>query len=862
VGINSVRILLGLLLLLPTLAHGVPQCSDIFTNLPSGKHNPGLVQPANMPSLGPLSCGKNGCTGHSSVFAPGDYNFTSGTFANKSYMSTQGASSRLYFDSLSLTNANLNAYGGSKNLIVYVRGDLSISGQTYIKGIVYVSGNVTVTGIARIEGALAAGGSINYKKGSVTVELQAVADADFGGMCSNVPPPSRPDHYRLSFSSQALSCKAQPISLQACSNSSCSGTFASATSVDLTKNAAVYGSQSFTGSTSVNVWHGTGGTVTLGLINPSPAATNSYRCYIDGNLVTDNANCRLTYADSGLLFDIPDKLANRPETIVVLAVKKSDSTQTCVPAFTGDKTLSFWSGYLSPSSITSGQSITVNGSSIGKSSTSKTPITLSFDDEGKAPMTMNYADAGKVQLDAQYTGTGNEQGLVIIGSDSFVSFPVGLCVTPKESSALCSTGDASCNVYKKAGEAFDLIIQGKAWQSDGDNDYCDNLDTPNYAQEGFVLGHNIVAPSGGELGILGNSGYNHKTAATNSNTVTQSVSEVGVFNFTAIQPASYLGASYCSVLSLGTNCTMPSYVSSSIGRFVPTSFGVSDPLVMASCATFSYMDQSFSTAYTLSALNLNGQLTQNYAGAFAKAVVSLAGEDSNSGVDLSTRLSMPALDNSSWVKGSANITSANLALFTRLTAPQQDGPFESLDIGLKVQDNDGDFAFVNSPDMNASNSQLPCINCDAKILGVTKIRHGRIVMDNTYGPESETLNMPTYAQYWNGAWVTNSNDSCSTVTAALDGSEVYSPVLTTGQVVLRGPLNPQMLGGALALTWDNTGSSDYRGQVTAPLGVSPWLKWYWNWDGLSPNALVNPRGSAFFGRYRGHDRIIYWRETE
>jgi MSHA biogenesis protein MshQ len=233
-------------------------------------------------------------------------------------------------------------------------------------------------------------------------------------------------------------------------------------------------------------------------------------------------------------------------------------------------------------------------------------------------------------------------------------------------------------------------------------------------------------------------------------------------------------------------------------------------------------------------------------------------------VDLSSRLSLSAIANANWLAGSVNISHPQQVLFARLAPPLQDGPYESLMIGLKVQDNDGDYAKVVS-DMHAGSTDLPCgALCDAKSLATaTKLRHGRVTMDNTYGPESETLLMPTYAQYWNGnSWIINGDDSCTSVTPGLDNREVYLPVIETGQGMARGQSTPNTTAGELTLTWRNTGTNFYRGQVTAPLVVAPWLKWYWNWDTLSPNNLADPRASAFFGRYRGHDRIIYWRETE
>ena len=45
------------------------------------------------------------------------------------------------------------------------------------------------------------------------------------------------------------------------------------------------------------------------------------------------------------------------------------------------------------------------------------------------------------------------------------------------------------------------------------------------------------------------------------------------------------------------------------------------------------------------------------------------------------------------------------------------------------------------------------------------------------------------------------------------------------------------------------------GAVEVQLGVDAWLEFYW--QGTGPE---DPRGIATLGRYRGHDRIIFWRE--
>lgn len=679
-------------------------------------------------------------------------------------------------------------------------------------------------------------------------------------------------HFEFDYSSSPLTCKAETMTVRACKDAACN-LFSDPVQASLSPHPITNGAWYVAGNATnvinvtngiaqVDLRHNVTSPITIGVSAsiPGTIAGSNTLCR-RGSAALNAASCTLSFAESGFIFDVPDKLANKPVSdILITAVKKSSTTQECVPTFANaTKSVSFWSSYISPdnSAMITPLSVQVNDQVIGRQSTAATAMPVRFEADGKARIKVNYPDAGKMQLDARLNATGEDTGLVIIGSDQFVSFPVGLCVKAKDTNASCSAGNASCNVYKKAGEPFDLIIQGKAWESDVDLNYCDNLSTSNYAQNDIVLGHTLTAPAGKSLGEISTK-YNHLAALNNINTVSQSVSEVGVFKFSADPPLGYLGSNFYDI---------PLAVSANIGRFVPASFEVINSSISAACNTFSYMDQGFDIDYTLVARNMGGAITQNYIGAFAKASISLAGENANNGVDLSSRLTTPGIPNTAWDKGVATITGtnlgANLTNFSRLSPPLVDGPFESLVLGLKVQDNDGNYASIASPDMNAANTQGPCTSCDAKTLGTTKSRHGRIVMDNTYGPESETLLMPTYAQYWNGStWIINGDDSCTSVTPALDNSAVYLPVIVTGQSIVREQPNPNTTAGKLTLTWRNTGTNLYRGQVTAPLSVQPWLKWYWNWDSAAPNVLAHPRASAFFGRYRGHDRIIYWRETQ
>ncbi|RBP79859.1 MSHA biogenesis protein MshQ [Shewanella putrefaciens] len=693
------------------------------------------------------------------------------------------------------------------------------------------------------------------------------------------------DHFEFEHTGQGLTCNAEMVTIRACANANCSQLFTAPLSATLLPDSAadgvwVGGNQvSFSGGTAqLQLRRNTPGVVTLGVkgSNPITKPLSKTLCRIGNGGLSEN-NCSLTFADSGFVFDVPDKRANRPEQVLVKAVKKSDVTKQCVPSFQSQtKTLNFWSSYQTPSAPISPKAVTINNMVIGTSSASPTSVNLLFDTNGQASISVNYPDAGKLQLDAKYTGTGDEQGLVMAGSDQFVSVPAGLCVKPVDANASCSSANMTCNVYRKAGQTFGMTVQAMAWEKDGDPDFCSgNLPTPNFSDAQMKLASKVVAPSianGGLDGALGVASYSHSAQANNLNTISnQTISEVGVFQIAAQASPNYLGTA--------SSLNIPIGYSANIGRFVPDRFLVSNVSVIPACGGFSYMDQLFPMSMELSALNIAGDITKNYFPPFSLATAKLVGENNNNGVDLQSRLSALPIKAESWNQGVATVDASYQANFSRVTPNvatnlYQDGPFELLDIGVQLMDNDprpnGLYSYVASPDMDAASTGT-CTNCNAKKISTQTLRHGRVVMDNTYGPETEILRMPTRAEYWNGSsWALNTADNCTTAVYAL-GSQVdhsalgynFDPDLVAGQSVVRSGGTATFQAGQFELLWQavTTSGLPYRGQVTAPLDVPTWLEWYWNWNGVSPTGVTEPRASAYFGRYRGHDKIIYWREV-
>lgn len=126
------------------------------------------------------------------------------------------------------------------------------------------------------------------------------------------------------------------------------------------------------------------GNVSLGVNSSIPSS--------NGQTVCSTSGCTIAYADSGFIFDVPTLIAARPQSNIALrAVKKSDTSQACVPGFSNvTRNVSFSLTNVSPTSGT--QPIIVNNSAV-----TSTPSTLSlaFDSTGSASLTVRYDDAGR-----------------------------------------------------------------------------------------------------------------------------------------------------------------------------------------------------------------------------------------------------------------------------------------------------------------------------------------------------------------------------------------------------------------------------------------------------------------------------------
>ncbi|WP_323963802.1 DUF6701 domain-containing protein [Aeromonas hydrophila] len=678
------------------------------------------------------------------------------------------------------------------------------------------------------------------------------------------------DHFQLDHSGQALTCNPETVTVKACADAACTTLITDPVTATLSlepfssSNGWVGGNTvTFSGgSTTVQLRNNTATAVTIGVSGSVPATKPFSTTLCKAGAGTPSAAaCTLNFADSGFFFDVPDTYSNQPQTVAIKAVKKSDVTKLCVPGFANqNKSIKFWSSYVLPTSNNFNSKISVNSSVIGTDLGSATLVPLTFDAQGQSTITVKYPDAGQMQLDARYDGTGNEAGLVMTGADQFVARPVGLCITPPQ--GVCAAGDSSCPVFKKAGDSFQVDIKAMAWESANDGDICaGNQTTPNFVLPKIALGSTLMAPNPGTNAAVGTATYNHVPASNSHNSVTQTVSEVGVFRMTATPPAN----AYFTY-------TIPPAQSQPVGRFIPADFNLASGDIVPACNVFSYMGQPFGVALDVLARNVSGGQTQNYTGSFAKGSAYLSVANNKDGKSLANRLrSLPSLP---WLNGRAALA-AGSSEFVRLSDTQPDGPYKSLLFGLYMRDNDGDRTLIASPDFNdAVAGNCSGGSCNARLIDSVpmQVYFGRLLAGTGAGLASAPLAVPLQLQYYEaGNWQLNKLDQCTQFSLANQGFTFLNPShvfdatsrdLSLGNNrKIRLGLGNSAPGGASAQAKDGeilfhfarpdiSVRIPYRVDLSKQPSQPLWLS--------DPATL---QGEAIFGSSRGNDRIIYRREV-
>lgn len=723
-------------------------------------------------------------------------------------------------------------------------------------------------------------GYVQYYNGSVWTESQPGADdlndvwvasdgtafySGDGGTLTTCAVALTFDHIRITHDGSALTCEPETITLQACADSTCSSTYNSDVSVTLTPTGWTGGdTQNISGGSSdFTLNKTTAATYTLGASSSSPSATNSVQCV---NTAAGNSSCDITFFDTGFIYDVPNlSSCATSANIQVKAVRLDDETKACIPTFkNATKTINFWNTYSSPATGT--KNMVINNGSTDTTISSSSPgtgVDLDFNGSGKTTIKVTYSDAGQVSLNSSYTSG----SLTMLGSDSFIAVPPKLYVYSDDTNATCASNDASCSAFKSADSNFNLKVRAAC---------ADNSVTPNFVLNNIAITHTNTAPAVSQ-GNLGVASFNMLSSDNGEHVIsTQSVSEVGVFTFTATSPT-YFGL------------TGPVGTSTYVGRFTPDHFCVSSGSILnrtdsnskAACTdSFSYLSEDFTNSFTLTAQRSgatcgDGTSTANYTAAFSKfdtsnllsnddtsdateqGVLNFAALDSTSNTNLSSRINFNTASSTS----SGQFSNGSLTVTAKMdVARNGSGPnytaetaFTSTNVGIKPIDTDGVTLSTTNLTINAANY----FN-----VGNTALYFGRLYADSTFGSENEGLPMWAEPQYCNAHnsgvcndWQTKTDDTCSlfTVNAPTDTIIGVTNAGTNGYWVSGTDYSAN---SGISYTTDSNGrkagwrvwytAAGTGGTYTIPFVTHPYL--------------ITQDGSASFGLYRGDDRIIYWRE--
>ena len=708
------------------------------------------------------------------------------------------------------------------------------------------SGPVTGYGAVTVGAGTTVGGTVTSNTGAILLGLgSSVPSVCCGSPCTDAcvsgpgattmppTPPTGPHHVEIRHGTGiGLTCSPATLSVVACANAACTSSYAGGVSATLTASGTGT-TANWVGGAALSIANGATsttkplqltslGSVVLGLSGVSPAAASATTCNFGSPACTFNA------ADAGFLFNVANHAAEATQTVAVSAVRKSDSSALCVPAFASvSKAVNFACTYQNPSSGTwaarlRGVALNVANSATAACDANGRAVTLDFDAGGVASVALQYADVGQMQLNARYTGTaGSEAGLLMTGTDTFISAPASFDFST------VSTGPI------KAGEAFVATVNARNSAA---------ATTPNFGHESppppVTLAFTRVQPAGAGAadGVFsGSLGAFTAGVATATNLVW---SEVGRGDLSVtLNGASYLGS---GLAVSGTTASTATGATGGVGRFIPHHF---DVVVTPACGAFSYAGQPFTVRVTA----MNGltppTATLNYdasvatAPNFAQAVTLSAAPALSTGI-----LSGAALAASRFSAGVAFAQTPAFTFTNKLTAPQT--------LVLRAVDADGVSSLGHAE-------------------GSTALRSGRLRVSNAFGSEKAALALPVQAQYWGGnAWVTNGADSCSVLPASavalgnyLDhrgaatnawSTSASAVTISAGQGTLTlsapSPQSPSPTGSVdLAL---NLGSLtlDQSCLSTHPPSVGAALAWLRSQNGAcSTGWLRDPSARASFG---------------
>lgn len=688
-------------------------------------------------------------------------------------------------------------------------------------------------------------------------------------------PPNTIDHYELEFSpdNQGLTCQAKTINLRSCKNatSPCtlstdqaaiSSTFTLSTSAGTlggTGNASQ--SITLTGNTSTTLSNTSAGTSTLSINGTIPL-----KCYSGSSLL---GTCSATFSTSGLGFDwlnntktaSSEGVLDAGNTSSIVKVSSTQCGTTLVSNTTKNMTMSL--GYTDPTSGTKSVTITpTNSSGVATGSaytvgTAASAIPFLWDNTGATYFKVQYLDSGKVKISGSVSSPSGA------GSTNLISKPYTLKVYNSVSDVVCADGTilnaTTTQKFCPASEIFTIKVRGYA---------SDGTLLSNFGKESSVNGITVTgslkSPTGGNAGNIEDldAGISSPLATgvtVNNNYVCNGsdcyiLADLGWDN---------VGEIYLTPTISGDNYfgggAMTSKTALPIGRFYAYSLGLNSssliPRSALSCSpssVFNYMGENMNATLNISALNKDGNVVSNYSSTnFNPTNSTFWGVKAVAGANnLNSRMNFSS-GSGTWSSGILN-ASITFSL-NRLTSP--DGPYNAI-IGIAPTDADG--VTIDSFD---TDTNLDGIN-DALTIGSNNFYFGRMKIGDSIGSDLLSLPIPIETQYYNGfGFVTNTNDSCTTLSSARFSTTNFTGSLASNEVSFIYP--SKMIAGKQTITMNKPSGGDgfYSGNFDLSYDLTTDNKAYLYGKWITSTYSENPKGKIILSIPKAKNKTLLIRQV-
>jgi MSHA biogenesis protein MshQ len=281
---------------------------------------------------------------------------------------------------------------------------------------------------------------------------------------------------------------------------------------------------------------------------------------------------------------------------------------------------------------------------------------------------------------------------------------------------------------------------------------------------------------------------------------------------------------------------------------------------------------NFKPKITITAFNANDNITKNYTLGEPEGFMKLL----NSGVNIG----LPTHDKMQEIVGSS-ITSFEPVAITAVmnTGSLSASPDNAGELLYTFSSNDhftydrdsssllspfgAKIPFVTEQIIDTDGIKLATTSAtEAFVTEGVQIRFGRLVLQNSFGPETSDLPQPMQIEHFTAnGFIVRSDNNC----VSYDSTNINLDTTLTTRALPEEPAatTGNFIAGKTRTIKLAAPGAGNQGKIGVSYDASDWLKYDWDPD-VEIDGVVyneNPSATATFGLFRGNDRIIYQREV-